>query len=593
MTFPKAERRLSAILVADVVGYSRLVEVDERATLAAIKHVQRDLLEPLLSENRGRLVKLLGDGFILEYNSVVDAVTTAASLQRALRADQEGVAQERRIVLRIGINVGDIVAEDGDLLGDGVNVASRLEQLCPPGGVLISGTAYDHLQGKLDTQFVFLGEKQLKNIARPIRAYETVLEPVPPEAATSQLQNVVRTADLQPRAQPSIAVLPFANVTGDPEQEFLSDGLAEDIITALALLRWLFVIARNSSFTYKGRPVDVRQVAHDLGIRYVLQGSVRTAGQRIRVTAQLIDAETGKHIWGEKYDRDLQDIFAVQDDITERVVAAVEPHLYVEEGYKASTRPPDSIDAWGLVTRAINLLGKVERATNEEAQQLLRRAIAMEPRYARAHALLGWAIWWATLCLWFRDLTEGYRQAGAHAQEALALDPSDPWARMVSGLTLSTAGQHERALGEIGKALTLNPSFALGHTALGWALLRAGWFDEAIAETEQALRLSPLDSLSGLYTTVHGLALLSARRFEEALPFLRAAVDEFPDYSGHYNTLISCCGHLGLIDEARELLVVRNRIGTPLRLAWVREQLSRFAHCAVFVEGLAKAGVPE
>jgi adenylate cyclase len=307
MTFPKAERRLSAILVADVVGYSRLVEVDERATLAAIKHVQRDLLEPLLSENRGRLVKLLGDGFILEYNSVVDAVTTAASLQRALRADQEGVAQERRIVLRIGINVGDIVAEDGDLLGDGVNVASRLEQLCPPGGVLISGTAYDHLQGKLDTQFVFLGEKQLKNIARPIRAYETVLEPVPPEAATSQLQNVVRTADLQPRAQPSIAVLPFANVTGDPEQEFLSDGLAEDIITALERLRWLFVIARNSSFTYKGRPVDVRQVAHDLGIRYVLQGSVRTAGQRIRVTAQLIDAETGKHIWGEKYDRDLQD----------------------------------------------------------------------------------------------------------------------------------------------------------------------------------------------------------------------------------------------------------------------------------------------
>ena len=210
-----------------------------------------------------------------------------------------------------------------------------------------------------------------------------------------------------------------------------------------------------------------------------------------------------------------------------------------------------------------------------------------------AHRLLGWAVWWETLCLWFPDLTEGYRQAGARAQEALSLDAADPWARMVSGLTLSTAGQHERALGELGKALSLNPSFALGHTALGWALLRAGWFEEAIAETEWALRISPVDSLSGLYTTVHGLALLSARRFEEALPFLRAAVDEFPDYSGHFNTLISCCGHLQLLDEARELLRARNRIGPSLRLSWVREHLAKFAHRDVFVEGLAKAGVPE
>jgi TolB-like protein/Tfp pilus assembly protein PilF len=550
-------------------------------------------------------------------------------------------------------------------------VASRLEQLCPPGGVLISGTAYDHLPGKLDTPFAYLGEKDLKNIARPIRAYQMMLNPDPPAALPASWRadrrsfddrrriaaalkdylarehmsreqfafktklgkstvdklltglfsdrtlSIVeshtklalrspaetssrdlrrddgRPAALQPVAQPSIAVLPFVNMAGDPEQDFLAEGLTEDIITALARLRWLFVIARNSTFTYKGQAVDVRQVAQELGVRYVVEGSVRTAGERIRVTAQLIDAETGKHIWAERYDRDVQDIFAVQDDITERVVAAVEPHLYAEEGYKASTRPPDSIDAWGLVARAMNLLGKVERATNDEAQALLRRAIAMEPRYARAHALLGWAVWWATLCLWFTDMPEGYRQAGAHAQEALSLDPSDPWARMVSGLTLSTAGRHERALGELGKALTLNPNFALGHTALGWALLRAGWFDEAIAETEWALRMSPVDSLSGLYTTVHGLALLSARRFEEALPFLRAAVAEFPDYSGHYNTLISCCGHLQLVDEAQELLAARDRIGPPLRLGWVREHLAKFAHCDVFIEGLAKAGVRE
>ncbi|UEM07337.1 tetratricopeptide repeat protein (plasmid) [Skermanella rosea] len=393
--------------------------------------------------------------------------------------------------------------------------------------------------------------------------------------------------------KPSIAVLPFANMSCDPEQEYLADGITEDIITALARLRWLFVISRNSSFVYKGRPADVRQVARDLGVRYVLEGSVRTAGPRIRITGQLVDAETGKHIWAERYDRDLQDIFAVQDDITERVVAAVEPHLYAEEGFRVSSRPPESIDAWGLVVRAMGLINRVGRRQNEDAQALLRHAIAIEPGYARAHALLSWALWWAALCYWFPDAREGYRQAAGHAQDALSLDPSDPWARMVSGLCLSTAGQHERALGELRTALGLHPSFALGRTALGWALLRAGHFDEAIAETGRALRMSPLDGFSGLYTAIHGLALLGAQHFEEALPFLRASVSSFAEYSGHYNTLISCCGHLGLLDEAREFIEIRNRVGPPLCLSVLRRNLGKFAHRDVFIEGLRKAGVPE
>jgi TolB-like protein len=401
-----------------------------------------------------------------------------------------------------------------------------------------------------------------------------------------------RAADLQTLDKPSIAVLPFVYMGVDAEQDFLADGLSEDIITALARLRWLFVIARNSTFVYKGKAVDTRQVAHDLGIRYVLEGSVRTAGLRIRVTGQLIDAATGKHIWAEKYDREMQDIFAVQDDIAERVVAAVEPHLYAEEGFRASTRQPDSIDAWGLVVRAMTLLNKVERTQNEEAKLLLQRAIGLEPRYARAHALLSWAIWWASMCLWTPDVEEGYEQAAIHAQDALALDSSEPWARMVFGLGLSTAGQHQRALAELGTALMLNPSFALGHTALGWALLRAGQFDEAIVETGWALRMSPLDSFSGFYTSTHGL-LLAARRFEEALPFLRASVSGFTDYTGPFNTLISCCGHLGLMEEARELIAVRNRMGPPLNLGLVRRHLQKFAHCDVFVEGLRKADVPE
>jgi TolB-like protein/Tfp pilus assembly protein PilF len=400
-------------------------------------------------------------------------------------------------------------------------------------------------------------------------------------------------AVLKPLDRPSIAVLPFANLGGDPEQDFVADGITEDIITALAHLRWLFVIARNSTFVYKGKAADVRDVARDLGVRYVLEGSVRAAGQRLRITGQLIDAETGKHIWAEKYDRELQDIFAVQDDITERVVAAVEPHLYAEEGYRASGKQPDSIDAWGLVVRALSLLNKVDRRQNEEAQTLLRRAIAMEPRYARAHALLSWAVWWAALCYWFTDAREGYRQAGVHAEHALSFDPGDPWARMISGLCLSTAGRHDRALGELRQALNLNPSFALGHTAFGWALLRAGQYDAAIAETGKALRMSPLDSFSGFYTVIHGLALLGARRFDEALPYLRASVAAFAEYSGHYNTLISCCGHLGLIEEAHEFIAARNRVGPPLRLGVLRENLGKFAHCGVFVEGLKKAGVPE
>ena len=397
-----------------------------------------------------------------------------------------------------------------------------------------------------------------------------------------------------PVEQPAIAVLPFTNMSGEPEQDYLSDGFAEDIITALARLRWLLVIARNSSFAYKGRAVDVREVARELGVRYVVEGSVRTAGGRIRVTAQLIDAETAKHIWAEKYDRVLQDLFLVQDDITERIVAAIEPHLYAEEGFRAASRPPDSIDAWGLVVRSLGLLNRMSRAQNEEAQALLRRAIAIDPGYARAHALLSWAVWWSAHCFWQADTAGRYAEAAAHARDAMSLDPNDPWARMVAGMGLSTAGEHERALGELQAALDLNPSFALGRMAFGWALLRAGYFDEAIAETGRALRMSPLDSFSGFYTSTHGLALLGARRFEEALPYLRASVAAFAEYSGHYNQLISCCGHLGLIKEAQEFLAVRNRLGAPqMRLGFVRRTLKPFAHCDTFVEGLRKAGVPE
>jgi len=394
--------------------------------------------------------------------------------------------------------------------------------------------------------------------------------------------------------RPSIAVLPFSYFGGNPEQDYLADGLTEDIITALARLRWLFVIARNSSFVYKGRAVDVRQISRELGVRYVLEGSVRTAGGRIRISSQLIEAETGKHIWAEKYDRELRDVFAVLDDITEQVVAAVEPHLYAEEGFRAGGKQPDSIDAWGLVVRALNLTSRIDRAPNEEARTLLRRAIEMERGYARAHALLSWALWWAAYCYWLPDRPTGYRESAAEAEYAVSLDPNDPWARMTCGLSLSQAAQHERALAELRAGLALNPSFALGHMVFGWALCRAGEFDGAVKETARALRMSPVDSFSGFYTSIHGLALLSAHRFEEALPHLRASVAALANFPGHYNTLISCCGHLGLAKEAQGFIAVRERMGPPLRLSVLDAAISdKFVNKHVLLDGLRKAGVPE
>lgn len=394
-------------------------------------------------------------------------------------------------------------------------------------------------------------------------------------------------------AAPSIAVLPFTFMGDGSGQDWLADGISEDIITDLARLRWLFVIARNSTFAYKGRAVDVRQVARDLGVRYVLEGSVRVAGGRIRVTGQLIDAASGRHIWAERYDREMADIFAVQDEITRNVVAAIEPHLYAEEGYRAAARPTANLSVWGLAVRAMGLINKVGRRQNEEARALLEAAIALEPGYARARALLAWAEWWAALCYWWPDNAEGYRLAARHAAEAVALDPAEPWARMTHGICLSSARQHEAALVELRAALELNPCFALGRSLLGWGLLRAGRMEDAIEQTGLALRMSPMDSFAGIYTAIHGLALLGARRFEEALPHLRASVAAFAEYLGHYNTLISCCGHLGRIEEARDYIAARDRMGPPIRVGLLRRNLAGFAHAEVFVEGLVKAGVPE
>jgi TolB-like protein len=379
MTDLRAERRLTTIMAADVVSYSRLVEADEAGTLAALRSLKQGVLEPLLAEHRGRLVKLMGDGLIAEFGSVVSAVACAAAVQRQLASRQEQVPPERRIVLRIGINLGDVVVEGDDLLGDGVNIAARLEQACPRGGVLISGTAHDQLQGKLDVRFESVGELRLKNIARPVRAYRMALKGTPtPEAA-------IAFAD-----KPAVAVLPFEDMSGDPGQAYFSDGITEDIITELSRFRHLMVIARSSSFSFRGKSMDVREIGRMLGAGYVVEGSIRRAGDRIRLTAQLIDAATGTHLWAERYDRALEDVFAVQEEVAQSITATVAQRIIEDSDVVARRRQPGDIRAYDLFHQGNRLSDVFTPDAQEKAQALFEQVLRIDPGFARAHTGLAW-----------------------------------------------------------------------------------------------------------------------------------------------------------------------------------------------------------
>src|SRR6188474_1749830 len=347
MAEARVERRLAAIMAGDIVGYSRLMGIDEEGTLRQLKAHRKELIDPKITEHRGRVVKTTGDGMLVEFVSVVDAVRYAVDIQRGMAERNAEVALDRRIEFRIGINVGDIISDENDIYGDGVNVAARLEALAEPGGILVSRNVHDQVCDKLSFGFEDLGEQTVKNITRPIGVHRVSLAETQTSAAAA---SKFETAGSN---RPSIAVLPFANMSGDQEQEYFADGISEDIITALSKLRWFFVIARNSSFTYKGKAVDVKRVAQELGVRYVLEGSVRKSGNRMRITAQLIDAATGNHLWAERFDRDVADIFAVQDEITERVVSAIEPQLYAAENVRSQRKLPESLDAWECVTRAL------------------------------------------------------------------------------------------------------------------------------------------------------------------------------------------------------------------------------------------------
>ena len=547
MTNERVERRLAAVLAADVAGYSRLMGRDEERTLTQLKSFRKTLLDPTIAAHRGRIVKTTGDGLLVEFASAVDAARCAMEVQRGMAAQNAEVPRELRIEFRIGIHVGDIIIDDSDIFGDGVNIAARLEGIAEPGGICFSDDAHRQIRGKVDTAFDDMGSQTLKNIAEPMRVWRVRIGDGANRAAEPTLP-VNQPIALPDKA--SLAVLPFQNMSGDPEQDYFADGMVDDIITGLSRIKWLFVIARNSTFTYKGRAADVKQVARELGVRYVLEGSVRKAADRVRINGQLIDAATGAHVWAERYDRKFDDLFALQDEIALSVVSAIEPSLRRAEVERVKRKRPDSLDAYDLVLQAQPDVysGMPERVTR--ALVLLERALALDPTYALAHAS-------AAMChhsIFLRaGLHEENRVASiSHAQAAIVHGQDDALALTFAGFSIGMDGHdHAAAFAAFEAALAVSPSSALTYILGSVILAWAGEAERAIEWAERAMRLSPFDPWA--FAAFHSLTLGHFRRsrYEEAANAAHKAVQSNPAHSISYMLLAASLAKLGRLAEAK------------------------------------------
>jgi adenylate cyclase len=577
------ERKLSAVLAADVAGYSRLMEADEEGTLARLTAHRRDVLEPGIARHRGRIVKTTGDGLLAEFASAVDAVRSAVEIQTEMVERNAGEPDGLRILFRIGVNVGDIVEQDGDIFGDGVNVAARLEGIAEAGGICVSARVREDVAGKVHLVFDDMGEQMLKNIARPIRTFRIQLDPSTGAAAEKRLSSP---------GKPSIAVLPFQNLSGQPDQDFFGDGISEDIITGLSKLRGFLVIARNSTFAYKGKTPDIRQVARELGVRYVLEGSVRKSGDQLRVTGQLIDAASGSHIWAERYDRPASEIFTVQDEITASVVAAIEPQLYAAEELRLQSKPPESLDAWGCVVRAMPYIWTWVVQDEDGGINLLKRAIELDPTYARARSLLAWSL--ATKAvLGSLDFERGIAESLALAQHAIDLDPDDPWGHCAAGYVYTFSRRFGPAVEELTEALQRNPNFAFARTLLGVAYGYAGLAEDGLRQLEIATRLSPRDYTQAANLSVEGLCHFIAGRYAEAITCERRAVQMRPNFGTAWRTLAASAGSAGDLELARAALAECRRLQPNVSIEWVEQYhpIVRSEDRARYIEGLRRAGL--
>jgi TolB-like protein len=588
-------RKIAAILAADVVGYSRLTGADEDRTLARLRALRSDLIDPTIAVHHGRVVKRTGDGALVEFRSVVDAVRCAIEVQNGMVERNAGVPSERRIDFRIGIHLGDIVEEsDGDLMGDGINIAARLEGIAKPGAICLSEDAYRQVKARLNLAVSDLGATQLKNIADPIRVYLLEVGVAAQAKFTTQsepaeLENP--SASLALPDKPSIAVLPFQNMSGDTEQEYFSDGITEDIITALSRLRWFFVIARNSTFAYKGKGVDIKHLGRELGVRYFLEGSVRKSGQRVRITGQLIDATTGNHIWAERYDRELTDIFALQDEITTSVTAAIEPKLLAAEGIRNETRSIADLNAWDLVARALSHFWKLTATESETAIKILREAVQRYPNYAPAHSMLAFALLVSGHMGWAPD-GEERESVAHHAHNAVELDESDPWAHMALGYLAFTGRQTEAAVRHFQAAIDLNPNFAAAYGYVGWAQVFDGRSEEALRCFEQAMRMSPRDPLNGFFSAGISAAHYFSGNYLEAVKWGRQAVQLRPGIPGGHRILCASLAQAGLNEEARSVTSQLRQLQPNLSIAWTERNVPyTTGPMAKFLEGLRKAGL--
>jgi adenylate cyclase len=565
------------------VGYSRLVGEDEEGTLERLRVLRREVVDPMIREHRGRIVRITGDGLLIEFASVVDAVRCAVDTQREMALGNAAVPAERRIEFRIGINLGDIMNDGEDIYGDGVNVAARLEALAPPGGICVSRVVRDQVRDKLNFTFDDRGEQQVKNIARPVRVFDVKIA-----GETMALTSYSGAAAPLPLPdKPSIAVLPFQNMSGDPEQEYFADGMVEEIITALSRIRWLFVIARNSSFTYKGKSVDVKQVGRQLGVRYVLEGSVRKGGNRVRITAQLIEAETGAHLWADRFDGPLEDVFELQDKVAVNVAGVIEPALQAAEVRRSAARPINDLTAYDLYLRALATYYPITKERLLEALELLEQAIAIDPRCGPALSL-------AAMCEmrlfregWAEDPDAASRKAVDLARHALQAAGDDPGILASAAFVLANFGEEIGAMmALVDRALTLTPSFSRGWFLSGVMRLWAGQPDVAIEHAETALRLSPRERM-GTPLSLIGEAHFFKREFAEAAPKLLQSIQENPGYPHSYRVLAACYAQMGRLDEARDI-IARLRAITP-RLLESAAQLRSPADRELFLSGFRAA----
>jgi TolB-like protein/class 3 adenylate cyclase len=590
----RVERRLAAILAADVAGYSRLMGKDEAGTLARLRGHRRELIDPEIAEHKGRIVKTTGDGILIEFPSVVEAVACAVAVQRGMAERNATTPEEQQIVFRVGVNLGDIIADEGDIHGDGVNVAARLEGIAEPGGICISGMVHDQVRDRLNISFDDLGEQVLKNIARAVRVYRVRLG----TAESTAKATLTQTGPvLALPNKPSIAVLPFANMSGDPDQEYFADGMVKEITTALSRIRWLFVIARNSSFTYKGQAIDVKQVGRELGVLYVLEGSVRKAGGRVRITAQLIDTTTGAYVWANRFDGALDDIFELQDQVASSVAGAIEPKLRQSEIERASRHPTVNLTAYDLYLRA---LAQSYRFTEEgfaEAVLLARRALAIDPSYAPAAALVGWCRSFQGVQGWGPVSHDDVAEACRLARQALEAERDDAQTISQAAYTLFfLADEAAMAAAALDRALALNPNAAHAWMMRGNIHALRNQPEAAIDAIERARRLSPFDPYTWFYAGIIAIAHLAARRFEQAIEWADRALHDQPRTVAVMRVKAIALAHLGHLEEARAELSRLLAVQPGLTIASYRAISARSAAPEYFnlaVTGLRLAGLRE